>query len=109
MFFSRSGMRLSSLAAVDEFVPPRERHWRVWVGGGVGDAVAVELLETLSLAGGAVAFDAFAECLRHGYESPGMWGPSIVRPMGRGGWRFDLCRGYSHLHEGMCEHVELLY
>ena len=27
------------------------------VGGGVGDAVAVESLETLSLAGGAVAFD----------------------------------------------------
>ena len=30
---SRSGMRLSALAAVEEFVPPRERHWRVWSAG----------------------------------------------------------------------------
>ena len=36
------------------------------VGGGVGDAVAVELLETASLAGGAVAFDTFTECFCHG-------------------------------------------
>ena len=79
------------------------------VGGAVGNAVTVELLETFSVAGRAVAFDTFTGCLRHGYESPGMWGPSIVRPMGRGGWRFDLCRGYSHLHEGMCGVMELLY
>ena len=92
MFFSRAGMRLSSLAAVEEFVPPRARHCAGLVGGAVGNAVTVELLETFSVAGRAVAFDAFAWCLRHGYESPGMWGPSIVRPMGRGGWRFDLCR-----------------
>ena len=44
------------------------------VGGAVGNAVTVELLETLSVAGGAVAFDTVTECLRHGYESPGMWG-----------------------------------
>ena len=109
MFFSRAGMRLSSLAAVEEFVPPRARHWRGLVGGAVGNAVTVELLETFSVAGRAVAFDTFTGCLRHGYESPGMWGPSIVRPMGRGGWRFDLCRGYSHLHEGMCGVMEQLY
>ena len=80
MFFSRAGMRLSSLAAVEEFVPPRARHCAGLVGGAVGNAVTVELLETFSVAGRAVAFDTFTGCLRHGYESPGMWGPSIVRP-----------------------------
>ena len=62
---SRSGMRLSSLAAVEEFVPPRARHARVMSAGGVGDAVAAELLETLSLAGGAVFSDTLTESLGH--------------------------------------------
>ena len=64
---SRSGMRLSDLAAVEEFFPPRERHSRVFSGGAVGDAVAVEALQALALARGSISFYAFAECFWHGF------------------------------------------
>ena len=62
---SRSGMRLSSLAAVEEFLPPRARQARVLSAGAVGDAVAVELLQALSVTGRAVASETFTESLGH--------------------------------------------
>ena len=58
----RSGMRLSARAAADEALPPRERHCQCFVGGGVGDTVAVELLEAVAAAGGPVSLEAFARC-----------------------------------------------
>ena len=82
---SRSGMRLSALEAVAgvaevaEALPPPARRSRVLVGGAVGDAVAVELLETLSLAGGAILFCTFAGGFCHDVSLPGMWLPPLVR------------------------------
>ena len=58
----RSGMRLSARAAADEALPPRERHFQCFVGGGVGDTVAVELVEAVAAAGGPVFLAAFAGC-----------------------------------------------
>ena len=62
---SRSGKRLSALAAVEEFLPPRERHARGFVGGGVGDAVTIKAGQALPLAGRTISFYTFAKNFCH--------------------------------------------
>ena len=62
---SLSGMRLSDLTAVEEFLPPRDAPRARFAGGGVGDAVAIKAGQAIPLAKGPILFYAFARCFCH--------------------------------------------
>ena len=79
-----------------------------WVGGGAGDAVTVELLETASLARGPVGSYAITQNFGHGDLL--RHGVTTRRPAnGQEGMVNGFLPGNSHVREGMCEGQELLY